>query len=62
MTMNLRRRPQKHNRQHRTTWTDIQHRLLHLVNNHNNPGLVHELTTLVFSLLHRKLGILIDLD
>ena len=46
---NFRRRPQKHNRQHCTTWTEIQHRLLHLVNYRNNPGLVHELTTLLLA-------------
>ena len=30
---NFRRRPQKRNRQHHTTRTELQHRLLHLVNN-----------------------------
>ena len=58
---NFRRRPQKRNRQHHTTRTELQHRLLHLVNYRNNPGLVHELTTLAFRLLQRKLGILVDL-
>lgn len=49
------------NMKHHTTWTEIQHRLLHLLNDHNNSGLVYELSTLVFSLLQRKPGILIDL-
>ena len=57
----FKKRSQKRKRQHGTARTELEHRLRALVSNHNKPGLVHELTTLVFSLLQRKLGILIDL-
>ena len=35
--------------------------LRNLIRNHHRPGLVHELQTLVFGILQRKLGILIEL-
>ena len=41
--------------------TDLENRLRNLISNCNKPGLVHKLKTLVFSLLQRKLGILIEL-
>ena len=57
----FKKRSQKRKRQHGTARTELEHRLRALVSNHNKPGLVHELITLVFNLLQRKLGILIDL-
>ena len=39
----------------------MERTLRNLVSNHNKPGLVRELSNLIFSLLQRKLGILIDL-
>ena len=39
----------------------IKQRLEDLVRNYKRPGLVHELCTLVFSLLEQKLAIIIDL-
>ena len=55
------KRSQKRKRKHGITRTQLEHKLRNLVNNYNKPGLVHEIKTLVFSLLQRKLGILIDL-
>ena len=55
------KRSQKRKRKHGITRTELEHKLRNLVNNYNKPGLVHEIKTLVFSLLQRKLGILIDL-
>ena len=57
----LKKRSQKRRRQHGTARTELEHRFRALVSNCNKPGLVHELTTLVFSLLQQKLGILLDL-
>jgi hypothetical protein len=51
----------KRKRKHGTTRTDLEHKLKNLVINCNKPGLVHDIKTLVFGLLRRKLGILIDL-
>ena len=56
----FKKRPHKRKRQHETTRTGIEQKLRNLVN-HNQPGLVHKLASLTFSLLQRKLGILIDL-
>ena len=55
------KRSLKRKRKHGITRTELEHKLRNLVNNYNKPGLVHEIKTLVFSLLQRKLGILIDL-
>ena len=57
----FKKRALKRKRKHKTTRIDLEHRLRNLVSNCNKPGLVHEIKTLVFSLLQRKLGILIDL-
>ena len=40
---------------------DVETTLRNLIRNHHRPGLVHELKTLVFGILQRKLGILIEL-
>ena len=55
------KRSQKRKRKHGITRTELKHELRNLVNNYNKPELVHEIKTVVFSLLQRKLGILIDL-
>ena len=57
----FKKRSQKCTRKHKNTRTELEHRLRELVSNHNKPGLVHELKTLVLSLLQRKLGILVDI-
>ena len=51
----------KRKRKHGVTRTNLEHKLRNLISNCNKPGLVHEIKTLVFGLLRRKLGILIDL-
>ena len=48
-------------RSHKQTWQNTYRKLRSLLNDYNKPGIVHELSNLVFSLLQRKLGIIIDL-
>ena len=57
----FKKRSHKRRRQHGKTRTEIEHKLSSLLNNYNKPGIVHELSNLVFSLLQRKLGIIINL-
>ena len=54
------KRSQKRKKKH-GTWTYLELKLRNLVSDCNKPGLVHDIKTLVFSSLQRKLGILIDL-
>ena len=58
---NFKKRTKKRKRQHGTTWTELELKLRDLVSNPNKPGLVHDLTTLVFGVLQWKVGILTDL-
>ena len=56
-----RNRPRKRVRQHKLTKYDIQQKVGLIISDHNDPGLVHKLKTLLFSLPTRKLAIIIDI-